>query len=58
VAVDDSDVFATVSVDPVARTISWPAGVDFDLDVLGGDQPPATGFGPKVLREHHRGPGR
>jgi hypothetical protein len=57
-AIDDDDVFPTVIVDPVARTISWSAGIDFDPDVLHGDQPPASGIGPKVLREYHREPAR
>ena len=31
-----SDVafFNRVSVDPVTRTLSWPGGIDLDLDVL------------------------
>jgi hypothetical protein len=57
-AIDDDDVFPTVIVDPVARTISWSAGIDLDPDVLHGDQSPATGTGPKVLREYHREPAR
>ncbi|MGD9703802.1 MAG: DUF2442 domain-containing protein [Acidimicrobiia bacterium] len=57
-AIDNDDVFPTVTVDSVARTISWPAGVDFDPDVLHGDQPPASGTGPKVLREYHSEPAR
>jgi hypothetical protein len=57
-AIDDDDVFPTVIVDPVARTISWSAGIDFDPDVLHGDEPPASGTGPKVLREHHGEPAR
>lgn len=56
--IDDDDAFPTVTVDPVARTISWPAGVEFDPDVPHGDQPPATGIGPKVLRAYHRGSAR
>jgi hypothetical protein len=56
--VDDDDVFPTVRVDPVARTVQWPVGVDLDPDVLHGDQRPATGPGPKVLREYHREPAR
>jgi hypothetical protein len=56
--IDDDEVFATVEVDAVARTISWPAGVDFDPDVLHGDQRPAIGNGPKLLREYHREPAR
>ena len=53
-------------VDPVARTISWSAGIDFDPDVLPGDQPPASGTGPNVLAsttanrraDHRRSVGR
>ena len=56
--IDDDEVFATVEVDPVARTISWPAGVDFDPDVLHGDHDPATGVGPKLVREYHGEPAR
>lgn len=55
---DDDDVFPTVIVDPVARTISWSAGIDVDPDVLHGDEPPASGTGPEVLREYHREPAR
>jgi hypothetical protein len=57
-AIDDDDVFPTVTVDPVARTISWPAGIDFDPDVLHGDQDPASGVGPKLVREYHGEPAR
>lgn len=57
-SIDDDDIFPTVTIDPVARTISWPAGVDLDPDVLHGDQPPATGTGPKLLREYPREPAR
>jgi hypothetical protein len=57
-AIDDDDVFPTVTVDPVARTISWPVGVDFDPDVLHGDQGPAAGVGPRLLREYHSEPAR
>lgn len=54
--IDDDDVFPTVTVDPVARTISWPDGVDFDLDVLHGDEGSATDVGPKLVREYHGEP--
>ncbi|MGD9998026.1 MAG: DUF2442 domain-containing protein [Ilumatobacteraceae bacterium] len=57
-SIDDDDVFPTVTVDPVARTISWPVGVDFDPDVLHGDQDPAAGVGPRLLREYHSEPAR
>ena len=56
--IDDDDAFPTVTVDPVARTISWPAGVDFDPDVLHGDQVPASGTGPRLVREYHGEPAR
>lgn len=56
--IDDDDVFPNVTVDAVARTVTWPEGVDFDPDVLHGDQAPASGTGPKLLREHHREPAR
>jgi hypothetical protein len=57
-SIDDDDVFPTVTVDPVARTISWPVGVDFDPDVLHGDHDPAAGVGPRLLREYHSEPAR
>jgi hypothetical protein len=28
--IDDDDVFPTVTIDPVARTVAWPEGVDVD----------------------------
>jgi hypothetical protein len=56
--VDDDDVFPTVTVDPIARTVTWPVGVDLDPDVLHGHEQPATGHGPKLLREYHREPAR
>ncbi len=44
--------FAKALVDEVAGTLAWPNGIDFDPDVLHGDQSPATGEAPVVLREH------
>ncbi len=52
----DRIVFAQVSVDTVAGTISWPNGVDLDPDVLHGDHEPATGHGPVVLKEYRLRP--
>ena len=46
-------VFARASVDTVAGTIAWPNGIDLDPDVLHGDQQPASGRSPVVLREYH-----
>lgn len=48
----DEAVFAQVSVDPVAGTIYWPQGIDFDPDVLHGDFEPTNGRGPEVLKEY------
>ena len=31
---EDVDYFAQVTVDPVAKTLVWPNGVDLDPDVL------------------------
>lgn len=57
-AIDDDEVFPTVMVDPVARTLSWPTGVDLDPDVLHGDEGSATGVGPKLVGEYHGEPAR
>ncbi len=56
--IDDDAVFPTVTVDPVAGTISWPEGVDFDPDVLRGKDVPAPGTSPKLMREYHGEPAR
>lgn len=48
----DPDFFAQVSVDPASRTVAWPNGVDLDPDVLHGDHEPASGRGPRVLKEY------
>lgn len=34
---DDADYFAQVSVDPEARTVVWPNGLDLAPEVLHGD---------------------
>lgn len=34
--VGDRDLFERVTVDPVARTLTWPNGADIDPDVLLG----------------------
>lgn len=56
--IDDDEVFPAVTVDPVARTLSWPVGVDLDPDVLHGDEDSATGVGPKLVRQFHGEPAR
>jgi hypothetical protein len=49
---EDEQVFAQVSIDPVAGAISWPIGIDLDPDVLHGDFPPESGPAPQLLREY------
>lgn len=51
-ALDDDDTFAAVSVDPVAGTISFPGGIDFDPDVLHGDAPAASRHQPVLIRQY------
>ena len=48
--IDDDDVFAGVTVDSVAGTISWPNGIDLDPDVLHGDDASASAIQPQVVR--------
>lgn len=51
-SIDDVHAFARVFVDASARTLCWPNGIDFDPDVLHGDQDPATGPSALVTREY------
>ncbi len=51
-SIDNDTVFGQVSVDPFGKTLTWPTGVDLDPDVLAGDQPPASGDGPRVQAEY------
>jgi hypothetical protein len=53
---EDESTFALVTVDPIAGTICWPNGIDLDPDVLHGDDEPATGASPLVLREYRLRP--
>ena len=48
--IDADDVFAGVTVDSVAGTISWPNGIDLDPDVLHGDDASASAIQPQVVR--------
>jgi hypothetical protein len=50
--IDDDEVFAGVTVDSVAGTISWPNGIDLDPDVLHGDDASASAIQPQVVREY------
>ena len=51
-AIDDDTVFPTAVVDPVAGTLSWSIGVDFDPDVLHGDQVASNACGPRLVSEY------
>lgn len=51
--IDDDKVFATVAVDEIAGTLTWPVGIDLDPDVLHGDHRPASQPSPQVIREFH-----
>jgi hypothetical protein len=48
----DPGFFSQVAVDPVAGTIAWPNGVDLDPDVLHGDNEPASGRSPVLLKQY------
>jgi hypothetical protein len=50
--IDHEVAFAEVSVDSVAGTICWPNGIDFDPDVLHGDQSSASTVEPRLSREY------
>jgi len=50
-ALRDPEVFAAVSVDRVAGTLTWPNEIDLDPDVLHGDADPLDGRGPRVIAE-------
>ena len=51
-SIDDDEVFAAAAVDPVAGTVCFPGGIDFDPDVLHGDADPASGLQPVLVREY------
>lgn len=51
-AIDDDTVFPTAVVDPVAGTLSWSIGVDFDPDVLHGDQVASNACGARLVSEY------
>lgn len=55
-ALCDPAFFGQVAVDPVAGTIAWPNGVDFDPDVLHGDHEPARGRAATVLKQYRLRP--
>jgi hypothetical protein len=49
---DEDATFAAVGVDPVAGTVCFPGGLDFDPDVLHGDSPAATQPQPTLIRQY------
>jgi hypothetical protein len=46
---NDADYFAQVTVDPGARTVVWPNGLDLDPVVLHGDAKPVSDCGFKDI---------
>jgi hypothetical protein len=42
---NDPDYFARVAVDPEARTVVWPNGLDLAPEVLHGDYEPENAIG-------------
>ncbi len=50
--IDDDGVFAAASVDQVAGTVRWAAGIDLDPDVLHGDPAAAQALQPRLVREY------
>lgn len=50
--IDDDNAFGRVTVDATAGTVCWSNGIDLDPDVLHGDQQPASGQSPTLLREY------
>ncbi len=51
-ALDDDEVFGAASVDGVAGTVCFPGGIDFDPDVLHGDEAAASSLQPSLVREY------
>ena len=50
--VDTDEVFSTARVDPVAGTLTWETGVDFDPDVLHGGIAAASDHQPRLVSEY------
>ncbi|MGY9075377.1 MAG: DUF2442 domain-containing protein [Acidimicrobiales bacterium] len=50
--VDTDEMFPTAHVDPVAGTLTWATGADFDPDVLHGEEAAASALQPKLVSEY------
>ena len=46
------EVFQAVVVDPIAGTVSFPGGINFDPDVLRGDAAAASPQHPVLVRQY------
>ena len=48
----DDEVFRAVAVDPIAGTVAFPGGIDFDPDALHGDVSAASPQHPALVRQY------
>ena len=51
---EDPEYFAQVRVDPEARTVVWPNGLDLAPEVLHGDYAPTDGLGFHDVTSSHQ----
>lgn len=52
VSIDTDDAFAAATLDQLAGTVCWAAGIGLDPDVLHGDAEAAAALQPRVVREY------
>ena len=50
--IDSDSIFPLAAIDPAARTVTWPNGIDLDPDVLHGDNTPASAPAPTLIRQY------
>lgn len=50
--IDEDELFAEATVDPVAGTLCWPNGIDLDPDLLHGGTESTSTIRPRLLREY------
>lgn len=50
--IDNDSTFDKARIDPNARTVSWPNGIELDPDVLHGDHPPASIPSARLIRQY------